>query len=468
MTVPRDSQSGLLDPSRKAADHLNTMLEEALEVDGVVMLDPHLQRQHNNSEEPAVSTPDTPHAEQQVAKVDDVRQGAQLIEQSSERDSVRLLLVTKNASIRQLGSLAQKRLIEMSKIFSEIHVLILNEFTEHTTSAVRLADNVWLYSTDSKSWWRTAVDAYRIATTQLIFAGVFRADVVVAEDPFESGAVAYALSQKYRRPFQIHLLEDIYASEFKDRDEHNGLRLFCAPFVIKRADSIRTSTEYLRAKVVDAFPELADDTEVLPVYHNLEAWKETVPSFDLKARYSRFNFIILHVSEMQSYSHTSEVIHGVAPILRNHPTIGLVIIGNGPFRPALEKQAIALGIQSHVEFEPVPDEVISHMKSANILVHLSENAAEDMTVLEAATVRLPILGATTNVAGSLFKDGDSAYICDGADPACVSQKLKLFLKDNAVRTQFALNAQEIVFDRIEQDYTGYLHAYRSSIERGAA
>jgi glycosyltransferase involved in cell wall biosynthesis len=88
-----------------------------------------------------------------------------------------------------------------------------------------------------------------------------------------------------------------------------------------------------------------------------------------------------------------------------------------------------------------------------------------MTVLEAATVKLPMIVTTAGIAGTLFTQNESAFLCEGADPAYVSEYLKRFLNDNLSRMRLATNAQEIVFERIEQDYNAYLLAYRSSVER---
>jgi glycosyltransferase involved in cell wall biosynthesis len=470
MSVPRDTHKAFsyADPSKKAADHLNALIESNEIHEDIVIVDKKLEAKEEAKRAEATPLEAEEAPAPQVAAADEVRKGTPIIQAVSDRESVRLLIVTKNVTMRQLGSMSQRRLVELSKIFAEIHVVILNEFTEKTISTVRLTDNVWLYSTDSKSSWRTGFDAYRIANEQLIFAGAFRADIIVTEDPFEAGAVGYALARKYDRPLQVHVLEDIFSPDFLESPDHTAWHSFLAHFVLGRADSARTSTEFVRENIAHAFPDLASTTEVLPVYYNLETWRDTTPSFSLKERYPHLNFFILHVSRMHAQSHTMEVINGVAPILRTYPTMGLIIVGNGPYRPALEKHVIALGIQRQVEFEPVPDEIISHMKSANLLIHVSADATEDLAILEAAAVRLPIIASNMNIGGALFKDNESAYICNGADPACVSYKLKEFIQDNQTRIRFGLAAQSIVFERIEQDYNAYLMAYRSSIERCTA
>jgi glycosyltransferase involved in cell wall biosynthesis len=458
-----------LDPSRKARAHLNDLIDRGEGHEDIVILDERIQAREAERatetnemlEEAVIAVPEA--REEVLAR--EARQASPLLETHSERDSVRLLIFTKNIAYRQLGSLPQKRLVELSGLFAEIHVIILSEIGDEPEATVRLTDNVWLYSTESTSWWKSCFDAYRIANEQLVFAGGFRADIVIAEDPFESGVAAYFIAHKYNRPFQVHVLEDIYEPDFKERDPHNVWRLMAAPHVLKRSTCIRTNSEYLRTRVTERHPEHGDRIETLPLYYNLEAWRDTTPTVNLKERYPQFKFIILHISSMSARSHTIEVLHGAAPLLRMYPTIGLVVVGNGPYRLAVEKQVLALGIQSQVAFEPISDEIISYMKSSNVLVHLSEDPEEDTTILEAAAVKLPIIATNSGIAGTLLTDGESAFLCNGADPACVSYRLKSFLNDNLSRTRFAMNAEEAVFERIEQDYMAYLTAYRASVER---
>jgi glycosyltransferase involved in cell wall biosynthesis len=467
MAVLRDIDD--LDPSRKAAEHLNHVIGTGETHDDIVILDEQIQARVSErteteeqlQEEAFTNVPKV--SSEMLAR--EARHASQVLETVSERDSIRLLIFTKNVGAKQLGSLAQKRLLELGSLFAEIHVVVLCEATEETVATVRLADNIWLYSTESTSWWKTGFDAYRIANEQCVFAGGFRADIVMAEDPFEAGAAGYFIARKYERPFQVHVLEDIYDEEFKERDPHNSWRLYLARYILKHAQCVRTGSEYIKSRIAETYPALTDFIEALPLYYNLEAWRDMTPTMSLRERYPQFKFIILHISNMNTRSHTIEVIQGVAPLLRMYPTIGLVIVGNGPYRPAVEKHAITLGLHAQIEFEPIPDEVISHMKSANVLIHLSDDPEEDTVVLEAAAVKLPMIASTANIAGTLFTDSESAFLCNGPDPACVSHHLRAFLNDNLSRTRFAMNAQEVVFERIEQDYTAYLNAYRNSIER---
>ena len=141
------------------------------------------------------------------------------------------------------------------------------------------------------------------------------------------------------------------------------------------------------------------------------------------------------------------------------------MVGSGPLRALLEKTAITLEVQNQVEFEPMPREVLSHMKTANLFIHLSENSEEDNFLLEAAVAKIPIVANIEGLGGKLFVDGESAALCDIRNTVCIADGINRYLSRNQDRASFALNASDIVFERIEQDYAAYVRAYGQSIER---
>lgn len=475
MPVPSKNPYGdlsELDPSHRASRHLSELIAHGEDHEDIVILDDRLksssprddvspQHEEQNAPPPTEVAEAVPEVRAETA-----RTAAPILDAVTERNNVRMLVITQHTAYGELGSLAQRKLLELSRLFAEIHVVMLTVEGDYDVAPmVRLADNVWLYATESFSWWKTGWDAYALAHEQLVFAGGFRADIIVAEDPFESGVAGYLLARKHERPLQVHVREDIYDEGFTDADPHTFIHQYVARFVLRHTDCVRTSSDYVRMKVLEKHPSLEVHTETLPLYYNLETWRDTVPTVDLHTLYPRFKFFILHVSSMHAKSHTTEVIHGALPLLRMYPTVGLVIIGNGPYRAHFEKLVLSLGVHTQVEFIPMSDDVVSYMKSAHVLVHISEDQEEDVYVLQAAAVKLPIIASTQNIAGTLFTHTESAFLCERADPACVSYFLKSFLNDNLARTRFAITAQEVVFTRIEQDYTLYLEQYRSSIER---
>lgn len=385
---------------------------------------------------------------------------------SSGTHTPRVLIFTKDKSIAEEGSASFRRISGLKDVFQEVHIVILDLKTDSEDfEVIRLFKNIWLYKTESTSWWKLSRDAYRLAEKQMIFNGVFRADVIIAEDPFESGLAGWFLSKKYESPMQLHIYEDFYDEVFLETTNHPTLYEWSVNYLLKKVKSVRTKTEFQRQAVIEENKKLKDNVETLPSYYNLEAWRDAKPAFDLKKKYSQFKFIMLHISLMRNSSHSSEVLAGAATILKKYQTICLVVVGSGPLRSHLEKQAIELGVEKQIKFEPMPSEILSHLKTAHVLLHLSENSEEDETLLAAASVKLPMIALSTGLAGKLFVDDESAQLCDVADVTCVSSAINRYLNENRDRSSFALRAHEIVFDKIVQDYDAYIEAYKNSVER---
>ncbi len=456
------------DPAKLAAAGLSEFIDEEHDLEEIEIVDEKLRARkaaRNEQRDEALRAAEAAKAEMVNAQI--ARSEARVLSASSERANVRLLWITRDISVMEAGSLSERRMLELSTLFPEIHMVILNVRDREPVLPMRLAENVWIYPTNSRFWWKMPFDAARVAREQLAFAGGFRADVIIAEDPFEAGLAGKLTAEKYERPLQVHVLDNIYSPEFKDIDPHNAIRLYVARYVIKRADCVRTRSMTVRNHILYEHTNLQETTETLPQYHDLAAWRDVTPTFDLHDRYPQFKFIMLHISAMQAQSHTDRVIQGVARTLLQYPTVGLVVVGSGPLRAAIEKLVMTLGLQRQVVFEPYTEDVISYMKTANVLIHLSESPEEDEVVLEAAAVKLPMILPNSGLAFELFSDGEAAFLCPVDDPSCVSSRINTFLNENMTRTSFAMNAQEIVFDRIEQDYQAYLRAYQSSIERCA-
>ncbi len=458
-----------LNPTVRAENHLNKVLETDELAPDIVVLDQKLQGMHmpESLDEPSPEG-ETLETEDSLVQIDvaEARFEEPILQTESTREKVRLLICTTDASVLEEGSVAYRRIVDQRDLFLEIHVIVL--MYGRTTAEVvtiRLFDTIWIYQTNSRSWWKLSYDAYRIAESQLVFSGGFRADIVVAEDLFEAGIVGLLLSRKYERPFQVHVYEDFFDPQFVDLLEHPLLYTWASRYVLVRSTSVRVKTEFQRLAVIKKYPELEPVTEVLPNYYNLDVWRDQEPQISLSTTYPQFNFIILHVSSMQASSHTHEVMLGAAPILRRYATIGLVIVGNGPLRSFLERQAIALGLQNQIEFIPASEDIISYMKTAHILIHLSDDGSEDDLILQAATVKLPMILNRVGLGAKLFIEGESTCFCEPENTAHIADCINMYLNENQSRSKYALNAYDIVFERIEQDYSSYIQEYSASILR---
>lgn len=443
--APRTPDPFELDPAKRARQALNVLLEDK----GSVPKSP---------EDLDVDAPDP------RVDVETARQESVVLAKTAARDRARVLFFTTDVSILTKDADARKRLLDLRYVFAEVHVVLLAPKVEDT-SIMRLAETVWVYPIGVAKWWKRLLEVYRLIEKELLFADELRADIVVGEDMFEAGLCACLIARKYGRAFQLHISEDFFDTEYVQSLSHPTIYKWVSWYVLTRATSVRTKSEAQLEAVQMINAELRAEAEVLPIYHDLTAWRDAVPALDLHERYPQFKFIMLHICRVRTRAHTKAIIDGAAPILGQYATVGLVILCDDHVRKEVEERAIALGLQDRIVCEPLPAETISSIKTANLVIHLSEDSSEDGAVLAAAAGRVPIIANINGIAGEIFDDGTSARLCLPEDIACVTESITMYLNDNRSRTTFGTAAQEAVFDRIPQDRAAYLETYAASVER---
>jgi glycosyltransferase involved in cell wall biosynthesis len=364
----------------------------------------------------------------------------------------------------QSNSPGVKHVSELAEMFAEVHVIVLTEGRGRLMEIKRIGEYAWVYQTDSRSWWRTIFDARRVARKQLMFGEGFRADVVVGADPFEAGLAAHLIAKHYKRPLQVHVNDDFFYAGFKDAAPENSWRLTIADFVLKRAECVRTTSAYIQNRLLERYKKLRGKIELLPVFYDLSAWTSAPISFDLRKEYPQFKFILLHVSNMNGLAHTEEVVDGLYYLLKQYKTMGLVIVGDGERRGELAKRILGYELQNQIVFGSPDTDILSCMKSAQVLIHTSEDPSQDELVLKAAASGLPIVCGDRGLASEFFIDEQSILLCPLGNPSCFGEKVNRLLNENRLRQQLSINARDVVFDSIEQDYQTYLAAYRAAIE----
>ncbi len=464
-----------IDPAEEAASDISREVNDSASFEDMVIVDENLKQRAKQLEEKVIiETPLQDEVEAVLSEekgndgvsVHEARSKEKFVTNTGSREDIRLLFITKDSSVAHEGTATFNRLTDLRKYFSEVHILLLVEEKQEEHGAIfRFFDNVWLYATSSEKWWHTPFDGVKLAEEQLIFGDSFRADIIVAEDPLESGFAGVRLGKKYNVPVQLHVYDDYHDEKFLESLKHPAIYSLAMAYVLKRIQSIRTDTDEQLSELKSMSKNMGDDVGVLPNYYDLSAWKDTPMKLALKERYPQFNFFVLHISDMNKNSHTNEIMLGVSPLLRRYPTICLLIVGDGPMRTKLEKQAIDLGLHNQIEFEPRPDTILPHIKSANVLIHFSGDTADDEAVLAGAVIKTPMILSNDGLSQKLFKDGNAAVLCSVSDTKCITNGVNMYLNDNSVRNQYALQAHDIVFTRVEQDYAGYLETYANTIKR---
>lgn len=138
---------------------------------------------------------------------------------------------------------------------------------------------------------------------------------------------------------------------------------------------------------------------------------------------------VLFVGRLIKEKNADLLIKSLVQLKQKFPNVKCVIIGEGPERGNLEKLSNDLGLMDNVEFLGFFDnynDVISNMKSAQVLVLPSIREGFGMVVLEANACGLPVVVVDhpMNAAKDLIKDNVNGFIAEISEKSLADKIIK--------------------------------------------
>ena len=155
--------------------------------------------------------------------------------------------------------------------------------------------------------------------------------------------------------------------------------------------------------------------------------------------------LVLHVGRLVEKKGTRELLDAFARAGGG----SLVILGDGPLRANLERQARTLGISASVRFlgERPPVEVAGWMRRAWLLAAPSVTAGDGdaeglpTVVCEAAASGLPVIATRHSGIPEAVVDGETGLLCDERDSPALARNLSALLADPERRAAMAAAAR---------------------------
>lgn len=387
---------------------------------------------------------------------------ARLVQHQSQRDITRVLFISQDLELLNPTHQSLDGYLDISEVFDEVHILVLRKGIRPTKEALRPHKNVWIYTAAGSYAWQLPMRGQELLRQQLVFADGFRADLVVARDPFESALVALWVHKKFRTPIQLHVMINFYTDYFTGLAKGNWLRRWVARYAIPKFPSIRTTTQRIQQLMEEHFK--IPDTKRLPqlnLYESIDSVRQTL---DLKQKYPQYVFNLLFVGDLNEKSKVIQAIDTARFMLLNQ-RISLIILGDGPLYRDCQKRVELLGIDKQVIFERRSRDRVQYLKAANLLIVTDTDPQSEELVLQAAGAKIPMVMVHTEAREDMFTHLESAYICPPNDPQALADGIHELMNNYAVRRLIVEQAFALITERFHQDPEEYRQDYRDSIEQ---
>jgi glycosyltransferase involved in cell wall biosynthesis len=144
---------------------------------------------------------------------------------------------------------------------------------------------------------------------------------------------------------------------------------------------------------------------------------------------------VLFLGRLRRYKGLDHVLRAMLEVRRALPDVRLVVVGEGPYRRALERLARRLGLDAAVEFLGfVPSaERVRRLREAHVAVQPSPKEGWGLTVVEASACGTAVVASRSPGLRDSVSDGVSGVLVPHGDEAALARALVRVLGDAALR-----------------------------------
>lgn len=166
--------------------------------------------------------------------------------------------------------------------------------------------------------------------------------------------------------------------------------------------------------------------------------------------------LLLYVGRLHPQKGVDDLLRTLPALVRRHPELTLILLGDGPAEADLRALAAELGIAHRARFlgfrDPAP-----YLQTADIFVLPTWSEGISNALLEAMSIGLPCI--TTRVSGNIevITHGEAGFLVEPRQPQALEQAIAASLDDPVLRLKMGRNARQLAreaysVDRMVADY----------------
>ena len=185
-------------------------------------------------------------------------------------------------------------------------------------------------------------------------------------------------------------------------------------FSIEQSDGVTSISKYLQERTVKEF-DIQRPIEVIPNFVNCDIYMRRKDVATQRAKLApEGEKVLVHLSNFRPVKRIPDVIEIFDRVNKKMPA-RLLLMGDGPERPAAERLARKKGISDRITFMGKVDDVHEKLGAADLMLLPSELESFGLAALEAMACEVPCIA--TNVGGipEVIDDGKTGFLAPVGD-----------------------------------------------------
>ena len=151
---------------------------------------------------------------------------------------------------------------------------------------------------------------------------------------------------------------------------------------------------------------------------------------------------VVFLGRLRKYKGVQILLRAMPRVMERVPGVRLLVVGDGPYRGALEKLAVRLGISEVVTFTGyVPSqERVRMLRASHVAVSPSPKEGWGLTVVEANACGTPVVASRSPGLQDSVRHGETGFLVRHGDMGELADRLVEILSDEALRERLASGA----------------------------
>lgn len=239
-------------------------------------------------------------------------------------------------------------------------------------------------------------------------------------------------------------------------------------FSIEGSHGITAVSESLK-RDTEAALAIQKDIRVIPNFLDCDAWARR-PDAALRERLCSPDVceaVIVHVSNFRPVKRV-ELVLEIFNRIQKKIGARLVMIGDGPDRLAVERQAADYGLTDVVDFVGEQQELVPWLSAADLFLLPSSQESFGLAALEAMSCGVPVIASRVGGLPDVIRDGETGFVFDPDDIQAMAECGLALLTNPARRQAIGAAAAADVRARfsVEKVVPQYEAFYEEVLSRG--
>ncbi|MBN1573278.1 MAG: glycosyltransferase family 4 protein [Deltaproteobacteria bacterium] len=248
-----------------------------------------------------------------------------------------------------------------------------------------------------------------------------RVRLIHAGQILNGGAIGYVLKKIFGIPYVIW----VYGDETKPIYMRSPVHRYLIDRLIRGADRIISVSPVITEEFLDYGVSAEKIVEIIPGV-DTETFSPGEPPMEMMERYGvKGKTVLMTVARLTPRKGQDTVISALPGILKKHPDVVYLIVGDGPYRRSLEKLSVDKGVYDSVIFagRVVDSELPDHYRLSDIYVMPNREVKDStdsiegfgISFIEAGASAKPVVGGRSGGAVFAVEDGGSGILVDPED-----------------------------------------------------